>query len=243
MVVTVTATVQLKAAKEWKSWPPRPPNRPVTAQPRPTPSTPRHPQQWCLCRPSIHSPAKAAVLNRFVLLRLRRLQLSCLKHKPPLLTNVFLSQLVFSSEPWTSYLQTQVKSLSSKELQRGHNSSFITVSTPGLKHKSKSKHIILSVSWLELVKKGLFNLFFFFYCHPPGEWGDHALLSAWVFPGLGGRVLWESHQENLICQDGCQDGTVPKNRNTKEVSREKILLTPPHLYFWHGHTVVSKSLV
>uniref|UniRef100_A0A8C9YR89 hyaluronoglucosaminidase n=1 Tax=Sander lucioperca TaxID=283035 RepID=A0A8C9YR89_SANLU len=36
-------------------------------------------------------------------------------------------QLVFSSEPWTSYLQTQVKSLSSKEQQRGDNSSFITV--------------------------------------------------------------------------------------------------------------------
>ncbi|XP_029017539.1 cell surface hyaluronidase isoform X2 [Betta splendens] len=47
-------------------------------------------------------------------------------------------QLVFSSEPWTSYLQTQVKSLSSKEQQRGDDSSFITVnevtmplSTPG----------------------------------------------------------------------------------------------------------------
>ncbi|XP_019131531.2 cell surface hyaluronidase [Larimichthys crocea] len=36
-------------------------------------------------------------------------------------------QLVFSSEPWTSYLQTQVKSLCSKEQQRGDNSSFITV--------------------------------------------------------------------------------------------------------------------
>ncbi|KAI3372441.1 hypothetical protein L3Q82_022934, partial [Scortum barcoo] len=36
-------------------------------------------------------------------------------------------QLVFSSEPWTSYLQTQVRSLSSKEQQGGHNSSFITV--------------------------------------------------------------------------------------------------------------------
>ncbi|KAA8592395.1 hypothetical protein FQN60_017850 [Etheostoma spectabile] len=36
-------------------------------------------------------------------------------------------QLVFSSEPWTSYLQTQVKSLSSKEQQQGDNSSFITV--------------------------------------------------------------------------------------------------------------------
>ncbi|XP_035514547.1 cell surface hyaluronidase [Morone saxatilis] len=36
-------------------------------------------------------------------------------------------QLVFSSEPWTTYLQTQVKSLCSKEQQRGDNSSFITV--------------------------------------------------------------------------------------------------------------------
>ncbi|XP_069555921.1 cell surface hyaluronidase [Brachyistius frenatus] len=36
-------------------------------------------------------------------------------------------QLVFSSEPWTSYLQTQVKSLSSKEQLRKDNSSFITV--------------------------------------------------------------------------------------------------------------------
>lgn len=36
-------------------------------------------------------------------------------------------QLVFSSEPWTAYLQTQVKSLSRKEEQRGDNSSFITV--------------------------------------------------------------------------------------------------------------------
>uniref|UniRef100_A0A3Q4IEG6 hyaluronoglucosaminidase n=1 Tax=Neolamprologus brichardi TaxID=32507 RepID=A0A3Q4IEG6_NEOBR len=36
-------------------------------------------------------------------------------------------QLVFSSEPWTSYLQTQVKSLSIKEQQRGDNVSFITV--------------------------------------------------------------------------------------------------------------------
>lgn len=39
-----------------------------------------------------------------------------------------LSQLVFSSEPWTSYLQTQVKSLCNKEQQRGDNSSFISVS-------------------------------------------------------------------------------------------------------------------
>uniref|UniRef100_A0AAQ5ZWF9 hyaluronoglucosaminidase n=1 Tax=Amphiprion ocellaris TaxID=80972 RepID=A0AAQ5ZWF9_AMPOC len=37
-------------------------------------------------------------------------------------------KLVFSSEPWTSYLQTQIKSLSSKEQQRD-NISFITVMT------------------------------------------------------------------------------------------------------------------
>lgn len=36
-------------------------------------------------------------------------------------------QLVFSSEPWTSYLQTQIKSLSSKEQQRGDTNSYITV--------------------------------------------------------------------------------------------------------------------
>lgn len=36
-------------------------------------------------------------------------------------------QLVFSSEPWTSYLQTQVKSLSVKEEQRKDAASFITV--------------------------------------------------------------------------------------------------------------------
>uniref|UniRef100_A0A667Y2M7 hyaluronoglucosaminidase n=1 Tax=Myripristis murdjan TaxID=586833 RepID=A0A667Y2M7_9TELE len=36
-------------------------------------------------------------------------------------------QLVFSSEPWTSYLQTQIKSLSTKEQQSGDDSSFITV--------------------------------------------------------------------------------------------------------------------
>uniref|UniRef100_A0A672JFI6 hyaluronoglucosaminidase n=1 Tax=Salarias fasciatus TaxID=181472 RepID=A0A672JFI6_SALFA len=46
-------------------------------------------------------------------------------------------QLVFSSEPWTSYLQTQVKSLSSKQEQGGDNASFITVSTSASKSKSK----------------------------------------------------------------------------------------------------------
>ncbi|KAJ8006007.1 hypothetical protein DPEC_G00123790 [Dallia pectoralis] len=37
------------------------------------------------------------------------------------------SQLVFSSDPWNSYLQTQIKSLSSKEQQSGDSQSFITV--------------------------------------------------------------------------------------------------------------------
>ncbi|XP_068166086.1 cell surface hyaluronidase [Antennarius striatus] len=50
---------------------------------------------------------------------------------PPLNTqsckNCGAHQLVFSSEPWTSYLQTQIKSLCSQEQQRGDNSSFITV--------------------------------------------------------------------------------------------------------------------
>uniref|UniRef100_A0AAZ3QD24 hyaluronoglucosaminidase n=1 Tax=Oncorhynchus tshawytscha TaxID=74940 RepID=A0AAZ3QD24_ONCTS len=36
------------------------------------------------------------------------------------------SQLVFSSDPWNSYLQTQIKSLSSKEQQTGDTQSFIT---------------------------------------------------------------------------------------------------------------------
>ncbi|XP_068594477.1 cell surface hyaluronidase [Brachionichthys hirsutus] len=50
---------------------------------------------------------------------------------PPLNTRPCKScgahQLVFSSEPWTSYLQTQIKSLCSREQQRGDNGSFITV--------------------------------------------------------------------------------------------------------------------
>ncbi|XP_067377466.1 cell surface hyaluronidase isoform X1 [Channa argus] len=36
-------------------------------------------------------------------------------------------QLVFSSEPWTSYLQTQVKSVSTKEHQLGDDNAFISV--------------------------------------------------------------------------------------------------------------------
>ncbi|TWW59965.1 Cell surface hyaluronidase [Takifugu flavidus] len=45
----------------------------------------------------------------------------------PPLTAQLLPQLVFSSEPWTSHLQTQVKSLCLREQQRGDNSSFISV--------------------------------------------------------------------------------------------------------------------
>uniref|UniRef100_A0AAV2MRF6 G8 domain-containing protein n=1 Tax=Knipowitschia caucasica TaxID=637954 RepID=A0AAV2MRF6_KNICA len=41
--------------------------------------------------------------------------------------NCGAKQDVFSSEPWTDYLQTQVKSLSSSEQKMGDNSSFITV--------------------------------------------------------------------------------------------------------------------
>ncbi|KAM6965707.1 cell surface hyaluronidase [Aplochiton taeniatus] len=37
------------------------------------------------------------------------------------------SQLVFSSDPWNSYLQTQIKSLSHPELQAGDQQAFITV--------------------------------------------------------------------------------------------------------------------
>ncbi|CAB1321653.1 unnamed protein product, partial [Coregonus sp. 'balchen'] len=39
------------------------------------------------------------------------------------------SQLVFSSDPWNAYLQTQIKSLSSKEQHSGDTQSFITVNS------------------------------------------------------------------------------------------------------------------
>ncbi|XP_056131096.1 cell surface hyaluronidase [Lampris incognitus] len=48
-------------------------------------------------------------------------------HNTQLCKGCGAKQLVFSSEPWTSYLQTQIKSLSTKEQQNGDNSSFITV--------------------------------------------------------------------------------------------------------------------
>ncbi|KAM3867966.1 cell surface hyaluronidase [Diretmus argenteus] len=53
-------------------------------------------------------------------------------------------QLVFSSEPWTSYLQTQIKSLSTKEQQSGDNSSFITVNEVTMPF-SKSGYFLVSV--------------------------------------------------------------------------------------------------
>lgn len=54
-------------------------------------------------------------------------------------------QLVFSSEPWTSYLQTQIKSLSSKEQQRGSkNISFITVNEVTMPF-SQSGYFLVSV--------------------------------------------------------------------------------------------------
>lgn len=114
-------------------------------------------------------------------------------------------QLVFSSEPWTSYLQTQVKSLCSKEQLRGDNSSFITVSTP-----QQSGALF---SWSACL--------FTWRCshHVPGERDHHGLLSVRLPPGLSGRVLRESHQENLLQQVGCQDGAVPEKRCTKEVSQ------------------------
>lgn len=124
MIVTVTATVRLKAAKEWRSFPPHHRSRSVTAWRRLTPSTPRCHQQPCQCQPQTHSPAKVAALSRLVRLYFKKLPCTF----APLLTTERLSQLVFSSEPWTSHLQTQVKSLCHKEQQRGENSSFINVS-------------------------------------------------------------------------------------------------------------------
>lgn len=128
MVVMVTATVQLKAVKEWKWQPPHPPKRPVTVQPKPTPRTPRLPQQWCLCRLWTQSPAGTAVLNRFLNIKVDRFICALKSEAATTDQRASLCQLVFSSEPWTSYLQTQIRSLSVKEQQQGENSSFITVS-------------------------------------------------------------------------------------------------------------------
>ncbi|XP_019949359.2 cell surface hyaluronidase [Paralichthys olivaceus] len=54
-------------------------------------------------------------------------------------------QLVFSSEPWTFYLQTQIKSLSSKEQQqRNDSSSFITVNAVTMSF-SQSGYFLVTV--------------------------------------------------------------------------------------------------
>lgn len=73
--------------KGWKSWPPHHPNRSVIARLRPTPSTPRHPLQWCPCQLWLHSLAIAVVLNRFVWLHLKVLTYRCMKYILPLLTH------------------------------------------------------------------------------------------------------------------------------------------------------------
>lgn len=41
-------------------------------------------------------------------------------------------QLVFSSDPWNSYLQTQIKSLSVADEQKNDTRAFITVSSGSL---------------------------------------------------------------------------------------------------------------
>ncbi|KAF0033406.1 hypothetical protein F2P81_013472 [Scophthalmus maximus] len=67
-------------------------------------------------------------------------------------------QLVFSSEPWTSYLQTQIKSLSSKEQQRGDSSSFITVNEVTMPF-SQPGYFLVSVDACsgKVTKKNLFS--------------------------------------------------------------------------------------
>ncbi len=44
------------------------------------------------------------------------------------MTFIFLPVVAFSSDPWNSYLQTQIKSLSVKEEQSNDTQAFITVS-------------------------------------------------------------------------------------------------------------------
>lgn len=58
--------------------------------------------------------------------------------------NCGAKQAVFSSEPWTTYLQTQIKSLSSREQQMGDNSSFITVNDVTMPF-SQSGYFVVSV--------------------------------------------------------------------------------------------------
>lgn len=65
---------------------------------------------------------------------------------------------VFSSEPWTDYLQTQVKSLSSEEQQMGDNSSFITVNEMTMPF-SQPGYFLVSVDACsgKVIKKMLFK--------------------------------------------------------------------------------------
>uniref|UniRef100_A0A8C6UVD8 hyaluronoglucosaminidase n=1 Tax=Neogobius melanostomus TaxID=47308 RepID=A0A8C6UVD8_9GOBI len=58
--------------------------------------------------------------------------------------NCGAKQAVFSSEPWAAYLQTQIKSLSSREQQMGDNSSFITVNEVAMPF-SRSGYFVVSV--------------------------------------------------------------------------------------------------
>lgn len=72
--------------------------------------------------------------------------------------NCGATQAVFSSEPWTAFLQTQVKSLSSKEQQMGDNSSFITVNEVTMPF-SKSGYFVVSVDACsgKVIKSNLFG--------------------------------------------------------------------------------------
>ncbi|KAM8866345.1 cell surface hyaluronidase isoform 1-T2 [Synchiropus picturatus] len=67
-------------------------------------------------------------------------------------------RLVISSQPWMSYLQTQVKSLSSKEMQRGDNSSFITVNEVKMSfHEPGYFLVTVHACSGEVLKKTLFS--------------------------------------------------------------------------------------
>lgn len=72
--------------------------------------------------------------------------------------NCGAKQAVFSSEPWTDYLQTQVKSLSSEEQQMGDNSSFITVNEMTMPF-SQPGYFLVSVDACsgKVIKKMLFK--------------------------------------------------------------------------------------
>ncbi|KAM9393439.1 cell surface hyaluronidase [Pholidichthys leucotaenia] len=52
-------------------------------------------------------------------------------------------QLVFSSEPWTSYLQTQIKSLSTNEQQDGDNVSFVAVNEETMSFSQSGYFLVL----------------------------------------------------------------------------------------------------